>query len=282
MRGEALNVGLLYETEAGLRVRCAAGLDKIRAISAAINVADLRNDILEIPAMLDKFSTSGMLDEKAKSFIANVTPVQIAGHGTFDAPDSNFAEGQVDRLLSLYVDPEPTFSKPVRKRSAKLRSSVKRALRAEKILAGKDEDLNSHRILTDQKLAEGVVIDFLLKNGAIHVCEAVDASEDDRSFLKSLKDIALSALTFEHARMKFEKETVKPRLIYSANPSIEKNIMPSLRAAEHQGAELVNWLSEDDQRSFITEMAKLAEPTIENPKQHTLFHSSKLPYSKLN
>jgi hypothetical protein len=281
MRGEALNVGLLFESESGLQVRCSPNLEKIKAISGAISAADLRNDILEIPAIIQKFY-SGDLTENSWSLISDFTPLRISGHGTFDAPDRRFAENQIDQLFKTYVEPEPAGVKAVRKRSARLRASVKRALRDEKILAGKSEGIDSHRILTDHKLSEGVVVDFLLKNGAIHVCEAIDASDADSSFMKSVKDIAMSALTFEHARMRFEKEDVKPRLIFSSSQSVEKAIMPSLKAAEHQGAQLVNWASDDDRRSFLVEMAKLAEPLQNTPRQETLFHSSALPSSKLN
>lgn len=281
MRGEALNVGLLFESESGLQVRCSSNLEKIKAISGAISAVELRNDILEIPSIIRKFYDTDF-SEKSWSVISDFTPLRIAGHGTFDAPDRKFAENQIEQLFRMYVESEPAIAKVVRKRSARLRASVKRALRDEKILAGKSEGIDSHRILTDHKLSEGVVVDFLLKNGAIHVCEAIDASDEEGSFIKSVKDIAMSALTFEHARMRFENQDVKPRLIFSSSHSVEKAIMPSLKAAEHQGAQLVNWTSDDDRRSFLVEMTKLAEPLQKEARQEMLFHSSTLPSAKLN
>jgi hypothetical protein len=60
--------------------------------------------------------------------------------------------------------------------------------------------------------------------------------------------------------MKFGKTHTKGRLVYSASPALERVARPSLEAAEHQGAQLVNWDSADDRTKFIHSLAMLATP----------------------
>ena len=69
-----------------------------------------------------------------------------------------------------------------------------------------------------------------------------------------------AALVFEQARIKFGDLETKPRLVYSATANMENSISPALHAAEHQGADLVNWDSRDDRTRFIVDISSLAEP----------------------
>ena len=113
------------------------------------------------------------------------------------------------------------------------------------------ENLDSHRIISNYEIAEGLEADFLLKNGAMHVIETVDASDDHTSARKIVSDIAVSALVLEQARMTFGENAARSNLVYDASSTLERIATPSLDAAAHQGAVLVNWASGDDRRRYI-------------------------------
>jgi len=282
VRNEILNVGIVVEKEGGLVVHCPTKLDKIRAISAALNEDEVRSDIFSIPSMVDQFQLEQKLNEKTLEAISQFVGLNVGAFGRFECPNAGFYDGQVDWLMNTYVNPEPSAPKPVQKKPTKLRNSIKKALNEVKILARKSDGLDSHRVLTDHKLSEGVVVDFLLQNGKMHVVEAVDATNDMSSVRKFIFDIAMSAFTFEHARMQFGDNSIRPKLIYSASSNVEKSITSSLLAAEHQGAEIINWLSEDQKRAFVSEFIELAHPVDNGSNGNVLVHGSVQPYLKLN
>ena len=109
-------------------------------------------------------------------------------------------------------------------------------------------------------LADGLIADLVLKNGKMHVFETVDVSEPDTSAKRAVSDIAVSALVLEQARIKFGDEQTNSRLIYAASASVEAAARSCLQAAEHQGAELYNWSSVQDQVRLIASITSLATP----------------------
>jgi hypothetical protein len=135
------------------------------------------------------------------------------------------------------------------------------------VLAQKDEDLSSHRIIQSFELDDGLVADLVLRNGAMHVVETVEASGGEESIRKAVAEVGVAALVLERARMKFGEKETKGRLVYSASPALERVARPSLEAAEHQGAQLVNWDSADDRAKFIHSLSMLATPVPSKRKK---------------
>lgn len=277
MRGEVLNVGLLFERDGTFEVRTGRKLDKLKAISAAIDASDVEAEIAELPDLLNGCSADDVIScLQSVSFLAPTFKGEVASLSP-DLNDYYFAD-----LMARYVDPEPAPPKPVKKRPTRLRQEIRSALLSENILARPSEGLESHRVLYKHKLSEGVEADFVLKNGSLHVVESVDASSDKSTLQRSLYEIAMSALTFEHARINFGNNSVKPRLVYNASPQLETALEPSLYAARHQGAELVNWANGEAREAFLATLATLAESRDENKRTPDLFHASSLPRRQIN
>jgi hypothetical protein len=179
------------------------------------------------------------------------------------------------------VEPERAPSRNVR-RPTRLLREVKSAFQSERVLAKKGEGLEAHRIVANHKVAEGLSADLILKNGSMHVIQTADASSDDGSIRRSIANIAVAALVFEQARMHFGEENTVPRLVYKASSNMESIISPSLDAAEHQGALLINWESRDDRNRFIVELTSLAEPTTKKRDAGIMVHASAQPHLKLH
>jgi hypothetical protein len=282
MRGEMLNVGLLIKTDGGFIVRRSNRLDKLKAISAAINPAEIDKDLHDLPNIIDNFGGCPFDDEVCRKRLSQLTNFQLIFQGSFEASTQNLAETCLKDLMTRYVEPEPALVKPVRKRATRLRNDIKSALKLEKILARPSEGLECHRVIYRHPLAQGVIADFVLQNGAMHVVESVDASSENISLQRCLYEIAMSTLTFEHARINWEKISVKPRLIYSASHELEKALSPSLYAAQHQGAEIINWESDVERVKFLSTLASLADSTDQQESSVSLFHASALPLRKIN
>lgn len=282
LRGEALNAGLLVETHSGFEVRATHRLEKLKAISAALDVGDVETELQELPLLLSKFHGAPFDDVEFRGALRSLTCFEFGHQGWFEAGTTQLYHFTLSDLMKRYVDPEPAVVKPVHKRTTQLRQNIRNAFRSEHILARPSEGLESHRVVYRHILSQGVVADFVLQNGAMHVVESVDASSPTISLQRCLYEIAMSALTFEHARINFENRPVKPKLVYNASSEYERALGPSLYAAEHQGAEIINWDSEADRNRFLVDLAALAESTDETKSTPTLFHASSLPSRKLN
>jgi hypothetical protein len=109
-------------------------------------------------------------------------------------------------------------------------------------------------------LDDGLIADLVLRNGAMHVVETVEASGGEESIRKTVAEVGIAALVLERARMRFGEKETKGRLVYSASAALEHIARPSLEAAEHQGAQLINWDSADDRAKFIQSLTILATP----------------------
>jgi hypothetical protein len=177
-------------------------------------------------------------------------------------------ELRISSILKAMVDPETSTHRPKEKRS-KLLTQVKSIFRQEGVLAKKDETIDSHRIVSSYEIDTGLTADMVLKNGAIHVVETVDASGDEDSLRRALSEIGIAGLVLESARMKFGDNLTKAKLVYSASPILERVAQPALLAAEHQGATLVNWSSADDRQTFINSLASLATPHEKSLKRRS-------------
>lgn len=257
-RDERLNIGVVIATNHGLDVRISKRLDKARVISAAIDTDMLRELVGNLKAVDARLHSSGMSDDARLEMISRIGPLSLSKVGSFVAHDMNAYENRVASILVALVDAEPAPQR-IRQKRSKLLTQVKDFFRQERVLAKRDETLDSHRIVPSYELDKGLVADLVLRNGVMHVVETIDASGEEDSVRRAIGDIGIAALVLERARMKFGENT-KARLVYNASSSLEKIVLPSLRAAEHQRAELTNWASEDQRIKFIHTLASLATP----------------------
>lgn len=259
MRDERINVGAVIFTDRGLDVRVSRRLERIRAFSAAADPEELRSILDALPGIEDDLRARGMREDDRLAFLGGVGLIQLSAAGTFVAEGQAAYEERVTSIMKAAVDPEPAPMR-VRMKRSRLLTQLKQEFKRERVLARQGEDIGSHRIVTNVTMDEGLVADLVLKNGAMHVIETVDASGDNESSRKALGDIGIAALVLERARMIFGDNATTTRLVYTASSMLERVAKPSLDAAQHQGAKLVNWASADDQRRFVNELISLAEP----------------------
>jgi hypothetical protein len=267
IRGESLNIGAIIFRDSGLDIRLTRKLDRVRAISAALDVNSLAAIIENFRALDDECRSGGnaTTHDRATALL-RVGPLTTSQLGTFVAEHDSAYETRVEELLRFLVEPEPAVAKSTQKRT-RLFSQVKAVFKKSRVLAQRDEGLDSHRIVSGFQLDDGLVADMILRNGVFHVIETVDASGDEHGFRKAITEIAMSALVLERARMKFGESETKARLVYQASSALEKVATPSLDAAEHQGAQLINWLSVDDRNSFVKTISSLATPLADKKKK---------------
>lgn len=259
-RDERLNVGLVVFKDDGLDIRIGRKLEKVRALSGALDLVQVRENILQLENVDRLLREQGMSSaDERRDTLEGLGFVSLSKIALIDSTNMVVYEAAIQSLLTGIVEPEqaPLRVQPKRTR---LISAVKQALKQERILGRAGDELSEHRVVPHVQLAEGLVADFVLKNGSMHVVETIDAAVSDVSPRKIVTDIALSALVLEQARISYGDSETRAKLIYDASASIESIAMPSLYAAAHQGAELVNWQSRDDRNRFLSHLASLAIP----------------------
>ena len=260
-RGEALNVGLVVFKDDSLDVRVTKRIEKIRALSSSLDVEDLRELVEGLHSIDEKLRYSGADTLEVRlEMLSRLGPISLSGVGTFSSNSINDYEERISSIFRAMIEPEPLVGRARTKRSGLL-TQMKSQFRQERVLAKKDENINSHRIISAFALDEGLTADLVLKNGKMHVVEPVDVSNEEDTLRKAISDIAVSALILERARMKFGEKKTKSRLVYNASSALERVALPSLEAAAHQGAELINWASDDERRKFVQTLTSLATPT---------------------
>ena len=258
-RGEQLNIGLIVFTETGADVRLSHRLDRLKVMSAALNL----NTVARVAQSLAVLDASSINEGKRAvadrvKILAKLGPITLSDIGTLVTNKDGSYEDRIHDLMQFYIEPEPVFTR-VAKKKTRLISDVKAAFKNLKVLASNKDDINSHRIIAGYRVDDGLVADLVLKNGSYHVVETVDVLGDENVLRRAISNIAISALVLESARMKFGEDT-KSRLVYQASAALEKFARPSLDAAQHQGAELINWASVDDRLKFINTLSSLAVP----------------------
>ncbi len=233
-RDERVNVGIAVFKDGELDVRVAKRIDKVRALSLALDskqLVQLLENLRRLDEGLGKVA-GGSVDER-RSALARLGPLSLSELGTFVAKDVTEYDSRLNALVKHLVEPEAPPVRVREKRSGLL-TQLKHSLRKEKVLAKRDEGLGSHRILTSYQLEEGLVADLILQNSAMHVVETVDATRDEESARKAIGDIAISAFVLETARLKFGENQTKARLVYDASARLEAATKPSLDVAEKQ------------------------------------------------
>lgn len=259
-RDERLNVGLAVILERSLDVRMLRSLGKLNALSLAFDADSVRSAGDRLKDLDRSFSKPDDTEEIRLARIAEMVPFEFSPLGHFYAQSPEAYEQQISFALRSFVEPEPAPKTPTRGKATKLAVSLRQAFRKDRVLAQRGEDLGAHRVVPNVALAPGLVADFVLKNGAMHVIETVDASGDASTAIRAIKDIALSALTIEQARMSYGENATIGRLVYHASAEAEALATSALLAAEHQRIELLNWASADDQRKLLTTISTLAIP----------------------
>lgn len=270
VRGESLNVGAAVLSDSSIDIRPAKRLERARVISQALDL-DALFDLLTNLKRIDESNLrrGDLTIEQRLDLLSRVGMLSFSRPGTFQADDATSYEDRITSILQRFVDPEPGLAR-ARPKKSKLLTQVRNVFKKQRVLAKKGEDLESHRIVTGVELDEGLVADLVLRNGSYHVIETVDASGDEQAFRKAIAEIAVSALVLERARMRFGNELTKGRLVYFASSALENIAKPSLEAAAHQGAELVNWASEQDRMRFVHTLSILATP-IETKRTRKFF-----------
>ena len=259
VRDERLNVGIAVSKEHGLDVRITRRLTKLQSISSAVDLDNLRDALDRLSETFAHLVDNSISDEiDLIQRLSQISVCKLIPGGSFFAHSSGEYEARIQQLMNQLVDPEKAQVVRPKKRRTKVKRDIEDRLKKIGILGKQGDELETHRVVPNHLITEGVEADLVLKNGAYHILETVDVQDETSSSKRIFSDIGLTSIVFEHAKMVYGKQHIVPRLIYQASAQSESLAAPALAAVEHQGAELVNWDSTNDRNRLIDILANLA------------------------
>lgn len=151
-RDERLNVGAVIFTKTGLDIRVSQRLQKVRVLSAAIDIVMLRHLIENLKSIDNRLRDSEIDAESRAKMLSRGGPLILSEAGTFVADDQRAYEARVASIMKAMVDPEPAPYR-LREKRTKLLTQVKRSFNEQNVLAARGEGLESHRIVSRYELA---------------------------------------------------------------------------------------------------------------------------------
>lgn len=271
LRRERLNVGIIVFRDMDVDVHLTPKLHKLRSISAAIDFSVIQSAAQSFLNIDNSLRATGLHDiQKRFEYLSHVGPFKCLSLGTFRAESQSIYWECVQSLMRRFVDPEQAAFPKLKNRRNKLSTQIKKMLKNNLILALPSEGLESHRVISNYEIDKGLVADLVLKNGHLHVIETIDAALEVETLRRAVSDVAVSALILERARMTFGPEFTRGRIVYSASSTLENAMKPSLDAAAHQGAELINWESRLDRSAFLEDLVSLATPIASDKTRERL------------
>jgi hypothetical protein len=153
-------------------------------------------------------------------------------------------------LASLVIKPKSDS----RQKITRINTEISRQLRIVKVLAKPEETIDAHKVIRDFPISqkEGLVADFALRNGSMHIMATLDL----RKSHVRIDEAALKAITLNKAKDIFHNEA-KLIGVYAAPEGIQE-IKQSVELLKDYADKAYNWLNDKDRKTFIGALRKAA------------------------
>lgn len=240
LRDERVNIGVLVFRPDGIDVRISE-TRKLSAISSRAWDADIKS-FSEMMRKLDNADTPA--EERLRSLNALGASIRLSELGWFEAS----TELEFDRMVRDVA--RSMVMKPKRKRhndAPPLASEITSALREKKLLANKDETIESGLVVPGYEIEHGLKADFVQKNGSFHVAAVLDLRANN----PQLAQAALKGVVLDRASEKFANSHRVG--IYSAAKERLPELRDNLNILRPYADDIYNWEDMHD-REQVTRM----------------------------
>jgi hypothetical protein len=236
-RGERVNVGIIVFMPDRLDVRFAE-LRKLQALTGRKWERYATDYQRRVTSLFVEGSEEGPLLKRIAGLENVILPSEF---GWLTAKDHAEYETRVNEILATFI------RKPITERPAKeprLNTEIADEFRRVKILAGKDEGLESHKVLRNFPIEEGLPADFVVKNGVYHVT----ATLDFRKIEVPVAEAALKAVVLDRARTALSPDA--RRIGVYALEVGDSTFQPHIHVLTSYADETFNWSDPDERRRY--------------------------------
>jgi hypothetical protein len=248
-KGETINVGLIVYMDDDIDVRMLNSVSKLRAIDKGLGLDYLEKLTGTLFKLSQAITDIELLPRLFKGSLA------LSDFGCFTVAPSENYESKLNELMNRLVNPQ---KKPYKQINKKIFFDIRDNFRKHGILGKNEEDIFHHKVVTNYPISadEGLVADFLLKNGKFHLTETVDFRTENAK--KQMGESALSALTISKAH-EIYKDNIDSFVIYAAETTAqESSAKHQLNLLEKHTNNLINAFSRQDMMQYYEKMMNAA------------------------
>ncbi|AVX37795.1 DUF3037 domain-containing protein [Yersinia massiliensis] len=250
-KGETINVGLIVYLDEDIDVRMLHSVSKLRAIDKSLDLnylEELTGNLFHLSSAINDIK---MLPRLFKGSLS------LSEFGVFTVGSSDNYEAKLNELMNRLVNPH---KKPYKRVNKKIFFDIRDMFSKQGILGKYSEDIFEHKVVANYPISaeEGLVADFLLKNGKYHLTETLDFRTENVK--KQMGEAAISALTINKA-VEIYSNNIDSFVIYAAETMAQEN------SAKHQlnllgkhTDNLINAFSRDDMMVYYEKMMNAASP----------------------
>ncbi len=248
-KGETINVGLIVYLGDDIDVRMLNSVSKLRAIDKGLGLDYLEELTGTLFHLSHAITDIKLLPRLFKGSLS------LSDFGSFTIASSENYESKLNELMNRLVNPH---KKPYKRINKKIFFDIRDNFQKQGILGKYEEDIFHHKVVTNYPISadEGLVADFLLKNGKYHLTETVDFRTENTK--KQMGESALSALTISKAHEVYNNN-IDSFVIYAAETTAqESNAKHQLNLLEKHTDNLINAFSRQDMVLYYEKMMNAA------------------------
>lgn len=248
-KGETINVGIIIYLDDKVDIRMLHSVSKLRAIDNVLSL-DYLNELAD-----SLFHLSQIVDDVRLIPRLFKGSMVLSDFGTFTLSENEGYEEKLNELMNRLVHPH---KKPYKRNTKRIFFDIKDKFNKQGILGKFEEDIYSHKVVANYPISqeEGLVADFLLKNGKYHLTETIDFRNENPK--KRMGDAAISALTINKAQ-EIYYNNIDSFVIYAAETTAqENNAKQQLKLLEKYSDHLINAFSREDMLVYYEKMMNAA------------------------
>lgn len=176
-RLDAVVVGAIVRANGSWDIRVASSVAKMQAINPSFPTSKL----VQTSALVKEFvaTLSSFEDVRTKFAGTRLGLIVDPFVGTFTYSSAEEYQSQVGFILSESVNP-PSLAQanaaPVSRRRNLVRRNLRAHFKAKGLWSRREEDIGKHKVVEQFSIsqASGIVAEFALKNGVMHITETID------------------------------------------------------------------------------------------------------------
>lgn len=264
-RGESMNVGLVVFDDENPRVLFRAPISRLRALHPDLDSIDPVAWAAELEGILKKYSNIKDQHDAAQYFGGVVTCDTLLGNITIDEDDHS--DEVVSSLLRRFVDvPDRMIAVTNRSKIARsqLNTQLRQWFRHAKLFSRRQSDLSKQKIVSDYPIVaeDDLFADFALKNGAIHIIEAIDLRGISRPTRASQGHVSVAAIMLDQARLKLPPTSRRIAITAADDYSLLRG---SMNILSHYTNDVLTFESAEDRKTLSDFIAASLHVSVDLP-----------------
>lgn len=254
-KGETINVGLVVYLNQGIDVRIINSESKLKAIDTNLDLHylnDLTDSLIHLSELVEDVE---LLPKLFKGSLS------LSSFGMFSVSSNETYDDKIKNLMDRLINPHKKKYKRVKRN---IFFDIKEVFKKQGILGQSESDIFNHKVVTNFTIShdEGLVADFLLKNGKYHLTETIDFRAEN--IKKQMGEAAVSAITISKANEVY-LNNIDSFVIYAAETiAQEQSARKQLNLLEKHCDNLINSYSKSDMDFYYDRMLNAAHDILSN------------------